>query len=154
MFGATVPLDHGTYQQALQMETCRSIRYAHFFSVCHIGIDQDDLTTEVPFCSVATIVRETIRETDLIGLTNGQTISILLLHADIQSAYQIAERIRSRIALQTFVNERHPLKVTASIGGACFPTHGNDAQTLLLRADEMLALAQRNGGNQTSVPDI
>lgn len=152
MYGAMVPLDGGTYHYLLQMETWRSIRYSHFFSLCHVGIDQDHLRKPGVFSSVANIVRETIRQTDVIGFTNEQTLSILLLNADIQSASQVAERIRSRIELQTFLDEQRPLQLTASIGSACFPTHGNDANALLQRADEMLALARHSGGNRTAVP--
>ena len=154
MFGAaTVPLDRGIYHYLLEMETRRAIRYSHFFSLCHLGIDQDRISDRELVCSVADIVRETIRETDVIGAADERTLSILLHNTEIQSAFQIAERIRSRIADQTFVAEHHPIRLTASMGSVCFPTHGNDAATLLLRADEMLALARRQGGNQIATPE-
>jgi diguanylate cyclase (GGDEF)-like protein len=153
MFGAaTVPVDRATYHYLLGMETRRAIRYSHFFSLCHLGLDQDHLSDRTMVCSVADIVRETIRETDLIGLVEDRTLSILLLNTEIHNAQQIGERIRSRVADQTFIAEQQAMQVTASIGGVCFPTHGNDASTLLRRADEMLATARRNGGNQTAIP--
>ena len=152
MFARIVPLDREIYRYFLEMETGRSIRYAHFFSVCHLGIDQGGLNQHALVRSVADIVRETIRETDLIGFANDRTLSILLLNTEIQGATLIAERVRSRVAEQTFSDEQQPLRVTTSIGGACFPTHGSDAATLLLRAEEMLALARSQGGNQIAVP--
>ncbi|MFZ5874842.1 MAG: GGDEF domain-containing protein [Nitrospirota bacterium] len=152
MFAPTAPLDPGIYQYFLEMETVRSIRYSHFFSLCHLGIDQDGTNTHAMVRSVADIVRQTIRETDLIGFANDRTLSVLLLNTEIQGAYVVAERVRNRVAEQTFSNEHAPIQLTTSIGGACFPTHGNDAITLLSRADEMLALARSQGGNQTAVP--
>lgn len=153
MFGAaTVPVDRGTYHYLLGMETRRAIRYSHFFSLCHLGLDQDHPGDRTVVCAVADIVRETIRETDVIGLGENCTLSILLLNTEIQNALQIGERIRCRVADQTFITEQRALQLTASIGGVCFPTHGNDAATLLLRADEMLATAKRLGGNQTAIP--
>jgi diguanylate cyclase (GGDEF)-like protein len=152
MFAPTVPFDRGFYQYFLEMETGRSIRYANFFSVCHLGIDQDGFNNHAMVRSVADIVRETIRETDLIGFTCDRTLSILLLNTEIQGAYLIAERLRHRVAEQTFSDDHIPIRLTASIGSACFPTHGSDATTLLSRADEMLALARSHGGNRTAIP--
>lgn len=152
MFSPTIPLDPGIYQYFLEMETGRSIRYCHFFSLCHLGIDQDGSTPHTMVRSVADIVRATIRETDLIGLAGDRTLSILLLNTEIHGAYLIAERLRHRIAEQTFSSEDIPVQLTASIGSACFPTHGNDATTLLSRADEMLVLARSHGGNRTTIP--
>ncbi len=153
MFGAaTVPVDRGTYHYLLGMETRRAIRYSHFFSLCHLNIDQDSLNDRAVVYAVADIVRQTIRETDVIGLTEERTLSILLLNTEIHNAFQIGERMRTRIADQTFMADQQAVRLTASIGGVCFPTHGNDAATLLSQADELLATARRLGGNQTAVP--
>ncbi|SRR5574341_125607 len=153
MFGAaTGPVDQGTYHYLLAMETRRAVRYSHFFSLCHLNIDQDHPTDRALVCAVADIVRQTIRETDLIGLTEERTLSILLLNTEIHNALQIGERMRIRVADQTFMADQQAVRLTASVGGVCFPTHGNDAATLLLRADEMLATARRLGGNQTAIP--
>jgi GGDEF domain-containing protein len=77
-----------------------------------------------------------------------------LLHdAEIQNAYMVAERIRNRIADHNFVSGNNYYRTTASIGIVCFPTHGNDTTTLLLRAGELLTAAQCQGGNTTTVPD-
>jgi diguanylate cyclase (GGDEF)-like protein len=152
MFTPTVPFDRGIYQYFLEMETGRSIRYSNFFSLCHLGIDQNGSNHDAIVRSVASVVRETIRETDLIGFGGDGTLSILLLNTEIHGAYTIAERLRRRVAEQTFSDEHLPLQLTASIGSACFPTHGSDAATLLSRADEMLALARSHGGNRTAIP--
>jgi diguanylate cyclase (GGDEF)-like protein len=153
MFGAaTVPVDPGTYHYLLGMETRRAIRYSHFFSLCHLNIDQNHSPDRTVVYAVADIVRQTIRETDVIGLTEERTLSVLLLNTEIHNALQIGERMRIRVADQTFVADQQAVRLTASVGGVCFPTHGNDAATLLLRADEMLAEAKRLGGNQTAVP--
>jgi len=152
MFGAaTVPIDRETYHYLLEKETRRAIRYSHFFSLCHVSIDQDALGGHSVLCAVADIVRETVRETDVIGLAEPETLSILLLNTEIHNALQIGERIRTRIADHTFVADQ-PIQLTASVGGVCFPTHGNDAAALLLRADEMMLTARRQGGNQTAIP--
>ena len=154
MFGpATHPLDGGLYQYLLDLETRRAVRYAHFFSLCHIGLDQDRDRDRTILCTAGDLIRETIRETDVIGLLNEQVFSVLLHNTEIQNAYLVAERIRDRVADQTFIAGSTHLRVTASIGSVCFPTHGNDTGTLLLRADAMLAAAKKQGGNQIAIPD-
>ena len=154
MFGpATQPLERGLYQYILELETKRAVRYAHFFSICHVSLDQDHDGDHTALCTVSDILRETIRETDIIGLVNERTLSILLYNAEIQNAYLVAERIRNRIADQNFISGNTYHRATGSIGCVCFPTHGNDATALLLRACELLAAAQRQGGNTSSIPD-
>ena len=154
MFGpATQPLERGLYQYILELESRRAVRYAHFFSLCHVSLDQEHDGDRTILCTVTEILRATIRETDVIGLLNEWTLSVLLHSAEIQNAYMVAERIRNRIADQNFVSGNNSLRVTASIGSVCFPTHGNDTTTLLLRAGELLAAAKRQGGNITAVPD-
>ncbi len=154
MFGpATHPLDSGVYQYLLDLETRRAVRYSHFFSICHVGLDQDRGVEPDIVHAVADILRETIRETDMIGLLNGRTFSILLHYTEIQNACQVAERIRLRVAEQTFTAGNTPLRVTASVSSVCFPTHGNDTTTLLLRAGELLEEAKKHGGNKVTVPE-
>ena len=154
MFGpAAYPLNNVLYQYLLDLETRRAVRYSHFFSICHVGLDQDHGVDPGIVHTVADILRETVRETDVIGLLNGLTFSILLHNTEIQNACQVAERIRSRVADQMFTAGNAHLRVTASIGCVCFPTHGNDTTTVLLRAGEMLAEAKKHGGNKVAVPE-
>jgi diguanylate cyclase (GGDEF)-like protein len=150
---ATQPLERGLYHYILELETRRAVRYAHFFSLCHISLDQDYDGDHTILSTVTDILRETIRETDIIGLVNERTLSVLLHNAEIQNAYVVAERIRTRIADQNFISGDTYHRGTGSIGCVCFPTHGNDATALLLRAGELLAAAQRQGGNASSIPD-
>jgi diguanylate cyclase (GGDEF)-like protein len=150
---AAYPLNNGLYQYLLDLETRRAVRYSHFFSICHVGLDQDPGVDPGIVHSAADILRETVRETDVIGLLNGLTFSILLHNTEIQNACQVAERIRSRVADQMFTAGNAHLRVTASIGCVCFPTHGNDTATVLLRAGEMLAEAKKHGGNKVAVPE-
>src|SRR3972149_8830968 len=97
MFGpVTYPLDSGLYQYLLELETRRAVRYSHFFSICHVGLDQDRGVAPSIVHTVADILRETIRETDVIGLLNGRTFSILLHNTEIQNACQAPERIGRR----------------------------------------------------------
>jgi hypothetical protein len=140
MFGpAAYPLNNGLYQYLLDLETRRAVRYSHFFSICHVGLDQDPGVDPGIVHSAADILRE--------------TFSILLHNTEIQNACQVAERIRSRVADQMFTAGNAHLRVTASIGCVCFPTHGNDTATVLLRAGEMLAEAKKHGGNKVAVPE-
>ena len=118
-----------------------------------MGLDQDHGGDPGIVHTVADILRETVRETDVIGLLNGLTFSVLLHNTEIQNACQVAERIRSRVADQTFTAGNAHLPVTASVACICFPTHGNDTTTLLLRAGELLAETKRHGGNKVAIPE-
>lgn len=153
MFGAaTRSIDSALYHYLLDLEIRRAIRYSHFFSICHVGLDQLHDGDGSVASTVAEILCETVRETDVIGLLNEQTVSVLLHNTEIQNAFQVAQRFRTRVADQTFSSGNVQVRLTASVGGVCFPTHGNNAATLLLRAGEMLATAKLHGGNQVAVP--
>ncbi|MEW5773236.1 MAG: diguanylate cyclase [Thermodesulfobacteriota bacterium] len=45
------------------------------------------------------------------------------------------------------------LKVTASLGVAAYPEHGQDVETLLAAADAALYRAKESGRNQVAVAD-
>lgn len=149
---ATFPLTRELYRYAMDLETRRAVRYVRFVGLCQLSLDGDGDLDAAMIRAVSAILRESLRETDLVGLLNGRTFSVLLENSEIHEAYLVGERIRCRIADHRFVSGDRAIQRTASVGCVCFPTHGNDTGTLLLAAGEMLETAQRLGGNAVAIP--
>jgi diguanylate cyclase (GGDEF)-like protein len=94
---------------------------------------------------VATRLCETIRSGDVIVRMGGDEFAVLLQGpSDARSAELAAARIRSALE-RSFLLDGIELHVGASIGAAVYPQHGDDAQTLLRRADIAMYDAKSHG---------
>ena len=137
----------------LESEGKRAIRYTYFFSILTVELDQNQAQSQ-HLSTVAKLIQESIRNTDLIGKIDDHRFSVILHHAEAQSTYHIGERIRDRVANYNFLPKNRVMGYTISVGGACFPTHTPDIQSLLVTATEMLFRARSEGGNQVCLPPV
>lgn len=84
-----------------------------------------------------------LRKSDPIARLGGDEFAVLLPNTgDMNGAIRAATRLRN-VLERTFVVEGHTLNVEASIGIALCPEHGDDADTLLRRADIAMYAAKR-----------
>jgi diguanylate cyclase (GGDEF)-like protein len=89
-------------------------------------------------------LREVLRESDTIARLGGDEFAVLLLSIDLDGAILTAEKILRRF-LSPFVADCLSLEIETSIGIALFPDHGEDANTLLRRADMAMYEAKQQG---------
>ena len=68
--------------------------------------------------SFATVLRETVRDSDLAGRWGGEEFLLLLPGADEEGAAQLAERVRVALAERCFPGVTGPSRVTCSFGVA------------------------------------
>jgi two-component system cell cycle response regulator len=99
-------------------------------------------------------IRKAIRNIDLACRYGGEEFVIVMPETDMAVATIVAERLRRRIATEPFVIEQgaRSLEVTISIGIAALSGTGDNAATILKRADQALYRAKRDGRNRV-VPD-
>jgi diguanylate cyclase (GGDEF)-like protein len=95
---------------------------------------------------VAGRLRAALREVDTVARLGGDEFAVLLPATDLTGAGLAAKKILHDLE-QPFIIEGRPLKVSASIGLAGFPSHGASSDELLQRADiaMYLAKAERSG---------
>jgi len=89
---------------------------------------------------VATAVRQTVRETDVVARYGGEEIVVVSIGSDKRGALRLAERIRHSV--------RSNCSVTISIGVSSYPENGHTVDELLRAADEAMYQAKRNGKDQ------
>jgi len=97
----------------------------------------------------ATRVRKSIRGIDLACRYGGEEFVIVMPETDMGVAAIVAERLRRRIASESFAigNGTRAIEVTISIGLATLDADDN-AGTILKRADQALYRAKRDGRNR------
>lgn len=97
---------------------------------------------------VAKTLRKATRAVDFPGRYGGEEFILLCPETDLDHAYSVAERIRSKLERRQFdVGGGQLVSVTASFGMAEFPIHGKGAEPVIGAADAALYEAKRAGRN-------
>ena len=97
---------------------------------------------------VASLIRRSVRKTDVVARYGGEEFAVLLPNTDIEGAMVIAEHIRLAIARHPFQGASIPIQITASFGVATRQTHlMTTPQELLAGADHALYQAKNAGRN-------
>jgi diguanylate cyclase (GGDEF)-like protein/PAS domain S-box-containing protein len=87
-------------------------------------------------------LRAELRDTDTVARLGGDEFAIVLLDVDEEGAAKVATKVVAALQ-RPFEIDGGALEVGVSIGIALWPRHGEDAQTLLRRADIAMYAAKR-----------
>ncbi len=102
---------------------------------------------------VARRIAACVRESDTVGRMSGDEFVVLLTGIRLMShAMTVAEKIRNALR-QPFVLDEHGMHITASIGVAVYPEHGDEGQHLIREADHAMYGAKKQGGNRCLMAD-
>lgn len=144
-----------------QLELQRAKRYDYDLSLLMIDIDHfkniNDIhghqAGDIALVQLSELMISTLREHDLISRIGGEEFTILLPETNLNSAVEIAERMRVLIEQHTFEIFTHlKLNLTISIGVATLSKEVPDFISLLSCADQQLYRAKANGRNCVSAP--
>jgi diguanylate cyclase (GGDEF)-like protein/putative nucleotidyltransferase with HDIG domain len=92
---------------------------------------------------VARIISQTVGELGFVGRYGGEEFCIILPEMDIDSAFEVAERVRLAIAEQL----AEPYHVTSSFGVSSANFNASNFQMMLEQSDQALYAAKRGGRN-------
>ena len=144
-------LSRGAFQERLDHESRLATRHPAPFSV--IVADLDNLKTlndssghhsgDRALRSLATVLSQAARGTDVVGRLGGDEFAMLLHEADQDAALEVAMRLKD--AMQAANGSD---LVTASLGVATWQGPADRPEDLLRRADEALYIAKRAGRNR------
>jgi diguanylate cyclase (GGDEF)-like protein len=96
--------------------------------------------------TLATVMREELREQDIIGRFGGEEFVVALPGADRLHATRVAERIRARLQVLATEDPADAMR-TVSIGAATL-NDGETTNALLKRADKAMYAAKAAGRNR------
>ncbi|WP_445682873.1 diguanylate cyclase [Radicibacter daui] len=99
---------------------------------------------------VAECARQSYRESDLIARIGGEEFTILLPGADLRTARELAERLRTRIGQGFQTAEGIKVSLTVSLGCAEVKP-GEGLEAMLDRADRALYAAKTDGRNRVCI---
>ena len=102
---------------------------------------------------VASLVKQNVREVDLIARYGGEEFVILSPMVDIKGTAALAERLRTLVEQHPWENSSSGrLDITLSLGVAAVPMQGIEtAERLVTCADKALRRAKANGRNRVEV---
>jgi diguanylate cyclase (GGDEF)-like protein len=142
--------------ELLAKELARSKRHQHPFSVLMVDIDHfkrfndthghqagDDLLRRF-----AEILKSSLRSCDFGARYGGEEFLIMLTETGPEGALGFAEKLRQSVEEFRLNGER---AVTVSIGGASFPEHGGDVESIISQADTALYRCKREGRNRVAL---
>jgi len=128
-------------------------------AVMYLDIDQFKLVNDALghsfgdrlLADIAKRLQGALRASDTISRIGGDEFSILLPEVvSAEAVAGVARKVLDSLA-QSFNVEGHDFFVTASVGISCFPTDGDDAETLLKCADAAMYRAKELGRNQAQL---
>ena len=99
---------------------------------------------------IATLLKESIREIDIISRWGGEEFIILFPKIDINNAESLTERLRIMIENNIKIQELLSYNLTASIGLTQFKQN-DDINCIIKRADDAMYLSKDTGKNKISV---
>jgi diguanylate cyclase (GGDEF)-like protein len=97
--------------------------------------------------TVAFVVKNELRQDDIVARYGGEEFLILLPMTDIHAAQYLVERLRQLIESQKFMFESELISITASFGLTAMAPHDN-AEQMIDRADKALFMAKNAGRNR------
>ncbi len=143
------------FNERLQQALAQAGRFERSLSLLFIDLDgfkhiNDTLghnAGDALLADLATRLRTTLREGDVIGRMGGDEFVVLI--EEFAGATQVAEVAKKLLETvnRPFVLQGRECQLTASIGISIYPDDGKDAQTLLKSADIAMYLVKQQGKN-------
>ncbi len=150
-------LKHASIKSAAINEISRGYRQSYSVVVAMVDIDHfksvndtyGHATGDVVIASVATLLRQRLRQTDMIGRYGGEEFLVVLPHCSAEDGRKRLEDIREYFSRLRFNQGEQEFACTLSSGMVCsLDVEEHDRDRLLVLADEALYRAKRGGRNQ------
>lgn len=139
-------------QMILDQEIHRAERYGLEFSLVFIDIDRfkaindsrGHLAGSQALKEVADLLRQSVREADILFRYGGDEFTGFLAETDAEGAAIVAERIRRNIEQHSFfAASDNPARLTATVGYATFPVDSDDHQGIIDLADRAMYVGKK-----------
>jgi len=141
------------FQDELQRAIAEGKRYDHEGSLLYLDLDQFKVINDASghqngdlvLKAVARTLQSTVRSTDTVCRLGGDEFAVLLPGTDAGGAFDTAGKIQTALSELRIGDEQQSQGMSASIGIALYPTHGDDIHDLLVIADLAMYQAKDSG---------
>jgi len=149
-------LNHRAFQERLETESSRALRYSRCFSLLMLDIDHFKRINDIYghqagdeiLRQLALQILGNCRETDVVARYGGEEFAVILPETRGDQAQAMAERMRSSVEAQPFtLNNAEPIRLTVSVGVADFPFDSSRPEGLVMAADLALLRAKNISRN-------
>ena len=152
-------------ERRLATEVARASRYGMTLSVLLIDIDHFKRINDtyghpvgdVVLRGLAQLIVNTVRTTDIVARYGGEEIMVITPSTPVKTAAQLAERLRKAVEEAPLAipadlhRELDKMRITVSIGVACFGRQAVDMKELVQNADKAMYRAKSEGRNRVVV---
>jgi diguanylate cyclase (GGDEF)-like protein len=155
-------LNAAAWQELSQRELLRAQRDGSPCAVLLLDLDHfkqvndtvGHLAGDIALRAIGDALKRELRGYDAVARFGGEEFVVFLDDIDIEGASQVAERTLSRIRglVINCASAGQRISVTASIGMAAYPQHGQIITELIEQADSALYLAKRAGRDRVGLP--
>ncbi len=141
---------------ALEREIKRADRYSTHLSVMFLDLDNfkgvndtyGHMVGSTLLRELGTLLKRSVREVDVVIRYGGDEYTLILVETPPETAERVGERIRHLIAQNVFLGrEGYNIRLSASIGYACYPEDTTSIQELLGMADKAMYAGKAAGKN-------
>lgn len=141
---------------AMERELKRAERYGSSLSVIFLDLDlfknvndtHGHLIGSKVLREVGNLLKKSVREVDTVLRYGGDEYTVILVETGMGGAATVAERIRRSIESNVFLaGEGYNIRLTASLGYACFPDDAKGKIELLELADQAMYRGKASGKN-------
>lgn len=148
------------FDSRLREELERSRRFGAPFSLVLLDVDNFKQLNDTyghqlgdrVLKEIASVMRRNMRGVDIPARYGGEEFAFILPRTAMVDAHAVAERIRQDVADTPITHDDKVVRVTASLGVACYPDSGEgDAAALVQRADTALYRAKQTGKNRVEL---
>lgn len=148
--------NHGYFHETLEGELEKAKENSHPLSIIITDLDffkqiNDDLghtQGDALLKQTGEIIRSLIRDKDIVCRYGGDEITVTCIDTDKEEAISLGEKIRKAIEEYEFMIDEKTIKITTSIGVACFPDDCETKKDMMKVADEAIYKAKKDGRNK------
>jgi diguanylate cyclase (GGDEF)-like protein len=153
-------LNAAAWQELSQRELLRAQRERAPCAVLLMDLDHfkrvndtaGHLAGDAALKAIGEALKRELRGYDAVARFGGEEFVVFLDDIGLEEACQVAERILSRIRGLVISGPRERISLTASIGLAAYPQHGEVITQLIEQADNALYAAKRAGRDRVELP--
>ncbi len=149
-------LNHSNLKENLSLEILRAKRIKS--NLCFAMIDVDHFKNvndtyghpvgDRVLKSLARLLQDRLRRTDIVGRYGGEEFGIILLNTDGENAKRVMDEVRENFSRIKHKSDEEDFYVTFSCGIACFPDY-TEADDMNAAADKALYEAKEGGRNRS-----